>query len=798
MPIETKAASPSGPATVAVPLRGTVAGDCGACAHRLADEIRALPGVANVKVDSSSAVLNIAYDPSRTSPDMVTGGTGEAAQKLARDFSHCTYRISGMDCANCAASIEKAVGSLPGVVSASVNFPAARLRVEHHPDTPDAERIMRRVRDLGFSLSRDGVAVSEESEAAAPGGLRGLLANSYVWVSISGALLILGLFLEHGPVRVPETWIQAAFGGSVLTGGYRFALSGLRALRTRTVGTNFLMALAAVGAIILGQWGEAAAVVFLYALGEALEGAAMERTRQSLRTLIDAAPPTALVQRQGSLQAQTIPASEIVVGDVLMVKPGAKLAADGVIVSGSSTVSEAAITGESVPRAVQRGDTVYAGSINGHGALTVRATAAASDSTLSRILHLVEEAQAQKAPAQALVERFGRVYTPLVIVAAILIAAVGPLLMPGENWTYRALTLLVVACPCALVIATPVAYVSAIARAARGGALVKGGAYLEALAAARHVALDKTGTLTTGELEVTGIFADGGSEDDLLAVAWAVERSSEHPIAEAIGRVAARRGVDEKHAENVTALPGRGIVGTVDGQEVLVGTLTLMQERGVALSNDLRAESGRIATGGTTTLLVARGGKARGVIAVADGLRPESALAVAALKRLGLDTTMLTGDSPSVAERIGKTVGIDDVRASLLPQDKLDAVREMEARRGGVVFVGDGINDAPALAAASVGVAMGAGGTPAAIEAADIALMRSDLSALPAAIRLARATRAVVRQNVVIALGTVALLLVTTFAGKLALPLGVLGHEGSALLVILNGLRLLSPRLTKM
>ncbi len=426
-------------------------------------------------------------------------------------------------------------------------------------------------------------------------------------------------------------------------------------------------------------------------------------------------------------------------------------------------------------------------------------TALPKDSTLARILHLVEDAQSKKAPAQALVERFGRIYTPIVLVSALLLALVGPLVAPGINWLYRALTLLVVACPCALVIATPVAYVSGIARAARSGVLVKGGAYLEALAACRCVALDKTGTLTTGKPTVSDILpAPGVSTDELLTVAAAAEMHSDHPIAATIVREAASRGLPALISTDAHAIPGRGVTAVIEGETVLVGTMELLRQRDVAIPTEVEAEAQRLSTQGGTTLLVARGNRVLGTIAVSDTVRPEAAEAVADLRRLGLTPTILTGDSEGAARRVASVVGVDDVRASLLPEDKLTAVQEMTRRGERPVFVGDGINDAPALAAASVGIAMGTGGTAAAIEAADIALMQSDLSRIPWAIRLARATRAVVLQNVVLALGTVAVLLVATFTGWLKLPVGVVGHEASALIVILNGLRLLSPRLTRL
>lgn len=785
---------------VAVPLRGSVASECEPCAGRMSERLSDLPGVEEVRLDTASGILRVTYDPVQVSSVDVTEQAHSIARELEGRFTHRSYRIGGMDCANCALSIEKGVGSLPGVVSAQVNFTASRLRVEHEPDAAVLPSVESRVRDLGFTLQSDGnLAAFQDTETSrTTAGLK--LRRDALRIGISGIMLAIGLVLDRiAPVGNTLPWADIAYGAAVAVGGYRFALAGIGALKARIIGTHLLMALAAVGAVLLGQWFEAAAVVFLYGLGEALEGAAMERTRRSLSSLLDATPREALVLRPDGTPA-TVPPTTLVIGDILLVRPGALIAADGLILEGSSSVNEAALTGESLPRDKQPGDTVYAGSVNGNAALRVRVTANAADSTLARVLHLVEEAQAQKAPAQALVERFGAVYTPLVLISALVLALAGPLVVPGVDWLRRALTLLVVACPCALVIATPVAYVSGIARAARSGVLVKGGIYLEALAAARQVAFDKTGTLTTGRMSVTDVIpAEDVDGDEVLSIAAAVEAASDHPLAAAVLREAERRGLPLLSASSGRAIPGRGVAAVVSGQDCYIGTRELLTEAGIDLPEPVLMAGLQLQENGRTVLFVARGGKVAGLIAVLDGPRPESPAVVAELRRLGLGLAVLTGDAAPVAKAVGSTLGIEDIRAGLLPEDKLQAVREMEAANGGhTLFIGDGINDAPALAAASVGVAMGAGGTAAALEAADIALMRDDLTALPQAVRLARATRSVVRQNVAIAVGTVAVLLVSTFVGGLSLPLGVLGHEASALFVILNALRLLSPRLTRL
>ncbi len=541
---------------VEVPFPESVVQSCPSCADRLLSAVRALPGVAEAETDSGGAKLRLAVDAEQIEAAEIAREAERIGARLSDEFGHRTYRVHGMDCTNCAESIEKAVSALPGVVSASINFPTAKLRVEYANGTAGVEQITSRAGALGFRVEDTARGAAEPADTSSSAALHRKLLSAPARVALSGLLLLLGLILEHG-LRSAGPWADGALAASVVVGGYRFALAGLRALRTFSVGTNLLMALAAVGAAIIGHWEEAAAVVFLYALGEALEGAAMERTRRSLSALIEAAPNEARVRRPDGRE-EMIPAALLSLGDVILVEPGAKIAADGRVCEGVSAVAEAAITGESLPRSKAPGDTVYAGSVNGNGALAVEVTAAATDSTLARILHLVEEAQAQKAPTQALVERFGRIYTPLVIAAAIGLAVIGPFVSPGQDWLYRALTLLVVSCPCALIIATPVAYVSGIARAARGGVLVKGGAFLEALAGVRHAALDKTGTMTQGKPQVTRVHALMGSEDDLLALAASVERRSEHPLADAVVREAERRGVPFHEARNVLSLPGRG------------------------------------------------------------------------------------------------------------------------------------------------------------------------------------------------------------------------------------------------
>ncbi|GAB4461088.1 MAG: heavy metal translocating P-type ATPase [Armatimonadaceae bacterium] len=777
-------------------LRGSVAGSCADCAERLRTALLSVTGVKQAQIVPANGSLQVEFDPAYISVSVLTDVARQTQSELEQRFAHRIYRVEGMDCAHCADGLEQMACSLPGVVGASVHFSSATLRVEYDPARPEGiGQIERRARNMGFGLTERGNIRASAPAAPEPTGTdlwRQRLVSPMARAVASLIFLAVGLFLEHA-TALPEVAAQVAYGLSLLIGGYRFALAGLAALRSRIVGTNLLMALAAVGAVIIGHWEEAAMVVSLYAIGIGLEGAAMDRTRQSLKALVDSQPAEAIV-RVADGSETVVPVEHLLPGDLMVVRPGGKIAADGEVVQGTSAVSEAAITGESVPADKTEGSTVFAGSLNGNGALLVRVTASGEDSTLARLLHLVEEAQGQKAPTQTLIERFGRIYTPIVLVTALVIGFGGPLLNREIDWTYRALTLLVVSCPCALIIATPVAYVSAIARAARNGVLVKGGAYLEALADSRTVYFDKTGTLTSGSVQVSDIVtAEEGEEAEnrLLALAAAVERESEHPIAQAVVLEAARRAIPLREAASVQALPGRGIEATVANTQVGIGNHRMASEQEWVVSPALAEREKVLAESGKTTLLIAIDGTVQGVIAVADTLRPEAAEVAARVQRTGRRTEILTGDNAAVARTIGASVGITEVKAGLLPQDKLAAVQVRSAQES-VVFVGDGINDAPALAAATVGVAMGAG-TAAALEAADIALVQSDLRRIPWTIRLAEATRNIVRTNVVVSVAAVVVLLGATVLGKLSLPLGVLGHEGSALLVILNGIRLLSP-----
>jgi Cd2+/Zn2+-exporting ATPase len=610
---------------------------------------------------------------------------------------------------------------------------------------------------------------------------------------LAAGLLILaawGIELTGGPTRVAIPLFAVA----MLVGGYATIRQGLRALARLRFDMNGMMTGAVTGAAFLGQWEEGAVVAFLYAASNWLEGTTMDRARRSIRALMDLAPREARVRRNGT--EIVIPVEDVQVGDLLLVRPGEKLPMDGIIRGGASAVNQGPITGESVPVDKGPGDPVYVGSLNGHGALEVEATRRVEDTTLARIIHLVEEAQAQRAPTQQLVERFAGVYTPAVFALALGVMVVAPLVFgqPWGPWIYRGLALLIVSCPCALVVSTPVTIASAIATAARHGILIKGGAYLEELGRLKAIALDKTGTLTWGQPELTDVIPlDGGTPHRLLALAAAVEAHSEHPLARAVVRAAEHRGLSVPAAKGFTAIPGKGGHAVVNGQTLLVGSPRLFANIG---DRDWdRRGAAALEAQGKTVMLVGTAQGPLGILALADPIRPESQQAIVDLRSAGIQhVALLTGDNHATAGAIATQVGADTVRSEVLPAEKLEAVRKLRAEFGSLAMVGDGVNDAPAMAASSVGVAMGVAGSDVALETADVALMADDLSKLPFLMHLGRAAVRVIHQNIAFSLAIKAVAIAAVFPNWLTLWLAVLGDMGASVLVTLNGMRLLALR----
>jgi Cd2+/Zn2+-exporting ATPase len=543
---------------------------------------------------------------------------------------------------------------------------------------------------------------------------------------------------------------------------------------------------------VLGAWAEGALLLFLFSLGHALEHSAMDRARRAIEALAELAPRTALVSRDG--QEVELPVEELQRDDHVIVKPGQRITADGEVITGSSAVDQAPITGESMPVDKQVGDPVFAGTVNGEATLEIRVTRLARENTLSRMVRMVAEAGAQRSPTQRFTERFERIFVPVVLIAATLLIAVPPLLgFPFAESFYRAMAVLVAASPCALAIATPAAVLSGVARAARGGVLVKGGAHLENLGTLRAIAFDKTGTITRGEPVVTDMVAFDIDEHKLLVTAAAVESRSGHPLAQAILASARERNLSWDQAGELEAVTGRGVRAELGGQLVSIGNLALFDAQQV--SDEVRLQVQRLEAEGKTTMVVQAGDRFLGVLALADTPREDAAEMLSRLHRLGIrKTIMLTGDNARVGQAIGDAVGLDEVRASLLPEDKVAAVDELLREHGQVAMVGDGVNDAPALARATVGLAMGGAGTDVALETADVALMADDLSKLPFAVALSRAARRIIRQNLWLSLGVVAVLIPATLTGLAGIGPAVIVHEGSTLVVVFNALRLLGYR----
>jgi Cd2+/Zn2+-exporting ATPase len=656
-----------------------------------------------------------------------------------------------------------------------------------------SEEVAEAVRVAGYEL----VTRREREERFARGFARFILARTGTTLTAVGGLLTaLGLVLQL--IAAPSWSPVALFTAAILLAGYPVARNAFQELsRSRSLGINSLMVIAVAGALLIGQWAEAAIVVVLFSLGEALEGYAAEQARGALEGLLDLAPPVAL-KLMPSGEAREVPVEALGVGDRVLVRPGDRIAVDGVVRAGHSAVDQAPITGESVPVEKAAGDPVFAGTINQSGALEVEATRRAEENTLSRMVALIQQAQSRQAPVQRFIDRFARVYTPAVALAAALVAVFPPLLFGqpfwgDRGWLVRALQMLVIACPCALVISTPVSLVSAMTNAAARGVLIKGGRYLEALGRTRTVAFDKTGTLTAGQPVTTDVIevCECGEcvENCGLEHAAALEIRSSHPLAQALVAEARARGVEVGSAEDVAILSGRGVEGTVNGRRVTVGSHAHFDQH-LPHPPAVCRQAERLASQGKTVVLVQHDDDLCTMFGVADTLRSTSRRAVSDLKAEGIYTVMLTGDSVVVAEEIGRQAGVDDVRAGLLPEEKVAAVAALTDRPGAVVMVGDGVNDAPALARADVGVAMGGAGSAQAMETADVVLMGDDLSQLAFVVRLGRRTRAVVRANIVFALAIKAVVFALAAMGVATLWMAIAADVGASLAVILNGMRL--------
>ncbi len=681
-----------------------------------------------------------------------------------------TYRLENLSCTSCAAKFEQNIRNLPQAKNVELNFGASKLRVDGNVSIEQLEK----------AGAFDHIRVYPEKE-------RVLHVPFYkrrqtIETAVSFVFLVIGIIASFR-LGEADPWAIGLFGISMLIGGYSMFATGLKNLSRLEFDMKTLMTIAIIGAAIIGEWREGAVVVFLFAISEALESFSMNKARHSIRTLMDLAPSRALIQREGQLiELET---EDIQIGDVLIVKPGQKIAMDGTVWRGESAVNQAAITGESVPAAKQPGDEVFAGTLNEQGALEVTVTKRAEDTTIAKIIHLVEEAQAEKAPSQQFVDRFAKYYTPAIIAIAFLVALV-PGLITGnwDLWIYQGLAVLVVGCPCALVVSTPVAIVTAIGNAARQGVLIKGGVHLEETGRIRAVAFDKTGTLTKGYPELTDVLpAEGYMAEEVVKLAASVEVLSQHPLARAIVKQAQER----YPAERFQSVTGKGVHAEIGGTLIRVGSLKWAEEHGFHVPE----AAFHLQEKGKSAMAVFSDNHLFGVIGVADAIRAESPAIIDRLKQIGIGhTIMLTGDHPATAHAIGAEIGVTDIRAGLMPEDKLTAVKELQAQYGRVAMIGDGINDAPALATADIGIAMGGAGTDAALETADIALMADDLEKLPYTIRLSRKTLRIIKENIIFALALKVLALLLIIPGWLTLWIAIFADMGATLLVILNALRL--------
>jgi Cd2+/Zn2+-exporting ATPase len=772
--------------------------DAAGCLEILSGRLRENPGVSAVEVDFNESTLTVRYEPTRITPEDLNALAEEVGAVFSQRVTYCERRTSLGSCDECALRLGHVPPEHAGEYSVTVERGRVGLARSGHAFGQAELR-----RPLGQSKPWGRTFTPAEEEAWSRGrGMAALTAACLV-------LLLVGAAMERA--GLPTRWHHWAYLLSALAGGWFALRSSLTALVRLRFDVNLLMLLAAVGAGTIGYIFEAAVLMFLFSLSNTLEVYTMGRTRRALHALLKLRPARARVRREG--KEHEVAAEDVRVGEIVVVLPGEGLPVDGVVARGESLVDQSSLTGESVPVAKHPGESVYAGTLNQEGSLEVRTTRAAGDTTLARIVLLVQEAQEAKSRTEELAQWVGRYYTIVVLVAAVAMVFVPPFLL-RQDFThsfYRAMTLLVVASPCALVIATPATILSAIANAARQGVLFKGGRHIEALARVRAIAFDKTGTLTHGRFEVTDVIGlDGASEPEVLEWAASAERRSQHPIAHAVVSAANRRGVRIRPADALTSYPGRGLVARLDGESITVGALSLFEHLGQSPPTSAVEAVRRLNDEGKTAVVVARAGR-WGVIAAADRLRPVAREVVAQLRRLGIrNIGVLSGDSRHTVSVISSQAGADEQFAELLPEDKVNKVAELERRHGAVAMVGDGVNDAPALARSTVGVVMGGIGSDAALESADIVLMADDLTALPYAVSLAQRARRAVLQNVVIASGVMVVLVVLVFAGghlpaplpgwmisadgNLRLPFAVSGHEGSTVAVILNGLRLLGTR----
>ncbi|GAA4659873.1 heavy metal translocating P-type ATPase [Arthrobacter cryoconiti] len=795
-----------------------------ACVHTLTDGLQAREGVMSAHVKRASvtgaAQLCVHFEPDIISLQRIRELALSLGARVDSDFGHLSIDVAGISRPARAALLEQRLRSLEGVAEAHVSATGS-VAVEYLADRTSEKSITDLLERFGTPprAGRPGPAEAPTTGAGAPkaeahdhkhGGIFGER-SELIFAILCALTLATGFLLGLSPA-VPDAVSTALYIAAYFFGGYYTLKEAIQTVMAKRFEIDFLMLVAAAGAAVLGDLAEGALLLALFSIGHALESYAMGRARRAIQALAELAPESAIVKRDGT--EQEIPVAELRLGDTVIIKPNTRIPADGYVTVGQSSVDQSAVTGESIPvdKApigplasrtevdIPAESRIYAGTVNGPGVLEITVTRLSKDSTLARVVRMVSEAQAQISPTQRFTDRFQRVFVPAVLILVVVLLFAGLVIdEPFSATLYRALAVLVAASPCALAISTPSAVLSGLARAARGGLLIKGGGALENLGTLRAIAFDKTGTLTEGKPELTDVLpADGVKESELLNVALAVESQSDHPLASAIVTAARARldGTLPLTAGAVTSITGRGVSALINGEEIHIGKQRLFTEiDGTPLTKDITDSTARLEAAGRTTMVVRRGSRYLGVLGLMDTPRDSAALVIKQLRAAGIrHMIMLSGDNQTVADAVAAKLGLDEARGDLLPEDKVAAVIDLRTREHKVAMVGDGVNDAPAMANATVGIAMGAAGSDVAMETADVALMGDDLERLPFAVNLSRQSSRIIRQNLWASLGVVALLIPATITGTIGIGLAVLIHEGSTLLVVANALRLLAYR----
>lgn len=770
---------------IVITLKGM---DCIDCVNKLQKALNNTDGIISVSLNFSTGTGRITFDSGRLTLIELERIISKLGYEMVGEIIR--YSLNRIHCRDCGHELENDLESIKGVIDATVTIGANYVTINYVPKEVRTNILEKRIRSMGYKII--------ETEKDIDVGLRKHKREG-ILLGISAFLFLAGLILhwtglepsffryESGFILVHITPSNILFLISLLIPGIPITKAGLYSLKGRVITIDLLVIMAAIGAILIGTYWEATAVVFLTAVGELLQDISVERTRKELSKLLEGAPKTAFVKRKGKIIEIEI--DDLRVGDIAIIKPGEKIPGDGVVFKGISSVNQAPITGESVPVSRKKGDEVFGGTVNEDGYLEVKIKKMGDDTTISRIIKLIQEAQEEKAPAQRFIERFAEIFVPVVILIAI-----GAYVFTGD--IKNSLVLLVVACPCALVISTPVAVVSGLGNAAKKGILIKGGVALEQMGKIKTVIFDKTGTLTRGEHGIEEIQVIEGSEKMVLEMAAFAEQKSEHPISKAIMSDARKRGILLKEPEDFKVFKGKGILALSDDHEVLVGNRSLMEERSIQIDPLVMKRFDEMERKALTVFFVARNGKIEGLIGTSDTIRPEARDLVKALKKMRIRTVMLSGDNSTTVNVIGEKLGVDEVHGNLLPEDKVSHIKRLK-KGSKVAMVGDGINDAPALATADIGIAMGGSGSDLTIETSDITLLSDDLLKIADTIRLSRNTMSVIKQNTGFALLVVLGLILSASVGWIGLAVGVIGHESSAMIVVLNSMRLMDFRRKK-